>query len=116
MSSFLKSALQLHKTERPVLPADGDIPGVPEEAWVTLGVWQDTQHQAHTTATAPASQMRAERDTHEDFSGFAADGQTSNALAEHQSHLQFYRAVWKHTRVWQGSRRGKWSYLPLWAL
>lgn len=96
MSSFLKSALQLRQTERPALPADSDIPGVPEEPWVTLEPWQEAQHQAHTTATAPASQTRAERVTHEDFPGFAAAGQT---LAEHQSHLQLYRAVCKETNV-----------------
>ena len=88
MSSFLKSALQLHKTEGPALPVDGDILGVPEEPWATLGLWQATQHQVHTAATALASQPRDGRETRKDFPGFAAAGQTSNALAEHQSHLR----------------------------
>lgn len=107
MSSFLKSALQLHKTERPALPVDGDIPGVPEEPWATMRPWQEAQHQTSTAATAPASQPRAGRETHEDFPGFAAAGQTSNALAEHQSHLQLYRAVWKEMCVSGRSQEGE---------
>lgn len=39
MSSFLKSALQLHRTQRPV---DGDIPRVPEEPWATM--WHSEGH------------------------------------------------------------------------
>lgn len=96
MSSFLKSALQLYETQRPVLPVDGDIPRVPE-----------AQHRTHTTATAPAAQLRAGRETHEDFPGFAAAHQTSKALAEHQSHLQLHRAVWKEMCVSGRGREGE---------
>lgn len=107
MSSFLKSALQLHETQRPVLPVDGDIPRVPEEPWATTGPWQEAQHRTHTTATAPAAQLRAGRETHEDFPGFAAAHQTSKALAEHQSHLQLHRAVWKEMCVSGRGREGE---------
>lgn len=107
MSSFLKSALQLHKTQRPVLPVDGDIPRVPEEPWATTGPWQEAQHRTHTTATAPAARLRAGRETHEDFPGFAAAHQTSKALAEHQSHLQLHRAVWKEMCVSGRGREGE---------
>jgi len=82
MSSFLKSAFQLRKTERPALPVDGNIPRVLEEPWATLGPWQEAQHRMHNAATAPASQLKAGRETREDFPGFAAAGRTNNAPAD----------------------------------
>lgn len=50
MRSFMKSVLQLHRTERPAPAVDGDIPRVLEE----LGPWQEVSHQADTAVTDAA--------------------------------------------------------------